>query len=155
MNRLEESVASYQQAIRLRQDYPEAHNNLGSALANQGNLTAAIACFREALRRDPKLDQTREDLRKALDLRGRTGPTLEQLEATARENPHNTFAKLDLAQALYDKQQYLRSIEVYRELLVIDPSKGRGHPRGGGLRAFLFSRGCRFRFSSALAGGGD
>lgn len=116
-----EAVRIYRRVLDAKPGYAEAHNNLGSALANQGNLTAAIACFREALRRDPKLDQTREDLRKALALRGRTGPTLEQLEATARENPHNTFAKLDLAQALYDKQQYRRSIEVYRELLVIDP----------------------------------
>ncbi len=120
MKRFGEAIRIYRRVLDAKPGYAEAHNNLGSALANQGNLTAAIACFREALRRDPKLDQTREDLRKALELRGRTGPTLEQLEATARENPHNTFAKLDLAQALYDKQQYLRSIEVYRELLVID-----------------------------------
>ncbi len=121
MKRYGEAIRIYRRVLDAKPGYAEAHNNLGSALANQGNLTAAIACFREALRRDPKLDQTREDLRKALELRGRTGPTLEQLEATARENSHNTFAKLDLAQALYDKQQYLRSIEVYRELLVIDP----------------------------------
>ena len=43
-------MACYQQALCLRPDYAEAHSNLGVALAGQGKLTEAAACYQQALR---------------------------------------------------------------------------------------------------------
>ncbi len=42
--------------------YPEAHVNLGVALAYQGKADAAISAFREALRICPNLDDARRNL---------------------------------------------------------------------------------------------
>ena len=48
-----EAVAQYQEALRLKPDYAEAHNNLGNALRDQGQLAAAVAQYQEALRVKP------------------------------------------------------------------------------------------------------
>ena len=41
------------EAIRLKPDYAEAHNNLGIALTDQGKLDEAVAEYREAIRLKP------------------------------------------------------------------------------------------------------
>ena len=46
---LTEAVACYQQALRLKPDYAEAHSNLGVALTEQGKLTEAVASYQQAL----------------------------------------------------------------------------------------------------------
>ena len=33
-------------ALAIEPDWPEAHNNLGNALRDQGDLNQAVACFR-------------------------------------------------------------------------------------------------------------
>ena len=43
-----EAVACFREALRLRPDFPEAHDHLGVALSNQGECSEAIACYREA-----------------------------------------------------------------------------------------------------------
>ena len=48
--KLEEAIASYQQALRLKPDYAEAYSNLGNALQDQGKLEEAIASYEQALR---------------------------------------------------------------------------------------------------------
>ena len=48
-----EAVACYRRALELKPDYAEAHNNLGIALKEQGNLEEAAACYLRALRLDP------------------------------------------------------------------------------------------------------
>lgn len=42
-------MACYRKALVLKPDYAEAHNNLGTALTDQGKLDEAIACYRQAL----------------------------------------------------------------------------------------------------------
>ena len=51
--KLDEAIAEYREAMRLKPDYPEAHNNLGVTLKDQGKLDEAIAEYREALRLKP------------------------------------------------------------------------------------------------------
>jgi Flp pilus assembly protein TadD len=50
----------------IRADYPEAHNNLGVALARQGKINEAIAHFSEAVRLKPDYMQARANLQFAL-----------------------------------------------------------------------------------------
>jgi tetratricopeptide (TPR) repeat protein len=48
-----EAAARYAEAVRLRPDYAEAHNNLGVLLARQGKTAEAAAHFAEAVRLKP------------------------------------------------------------------------------------------------------
>ena len=49
----DEAIAEYREAIRLKPDFAEAHNNLGNALQAKGKLDEAIAEYREAIRLKP------------------------------------------------------------------------------------------------------
>ena len=46
---MDEAVACYRRALELKPDSAEAHNNLGNAWKDQGELDEAIACYRRAL----------------------------------------------------------------------------------------------------------
>jgi tetratricopeptide (TPR) repeat protein len=48
--RLDEAIAEEREAIRLKKDYAEAHNNLGVDLQDKGQVDEAIAEYREAIR---------------------------------------------------------------------------------------------------------
>ena len=51
--KLDEAIAEYREAIRLKPDYAEAHDNLGIALEARAKLDEAIAAYREAIRLKP------------------------------------------------------------------------------------------------------
>jgi Flp pilus assembly protein TadD len=72
----------FEEALRLRPAYPEAHNNLGGVLYLEGRRSEAIAQFTEALRLRPGFTEARNNLGVAQSApamtpgapRGRTGP---------------------------------------------------------------------------------
>jgi tetratricopeptide (TPR) repeat protein len=53
MGKLPEAVAQYEQALRSRPDYVEAHFNLGLALEKLGRATEAIEQYKHALELRP------------------------------------------------------------------------------------------------------
>ena len=55
--RLDEAVAAYREAIRLKPDYAQAHYNLGTALFAQEKFDEADAEFAEAKRLKPDIDE--------------------------------------------------------------------------------------------------
>jgi Flp pilus assembly protein TadD len=60
----------FEEALRLRPESPEVHNNLGLVLAQQGRLDAAAAHFREALRLRPGFQDAQLNLARAQALLG-------------------------------------------------------------------------------------
>ena len=71
MGKLEEAIAEYREALRLKPDYPEAHANLGNALKDQGKLDEAITECREALRLKPDYAEAHYNLGNALSQPGK------------------------------------------------------------------------------------
>jgi tetratricopeptide (TPR) repeat protein len=57
-----EAVTRLKQAVALKPDFVEAHNNLGVALASEHDLDEAIAEFREALRLKPDYAEAHNNL---------------------------------------------------------------------------------------------
>ena len=60
--RIEEAIAHFQQALRIRPDLPEVRYNLGSALAQVGRVPEAIAQYKQALRIKPDFAEARNAL---------------------------------------------------------------------------------------------
>ncbi len=48
--RMDDAVAAYREAVQLKPDHSEAHNNLGAALQALGQMEEANAAYREAIR---------------------------------------------------------------------------------------------------------
>jgi tetratricopeptide (TPR) repeat protein len=67
---LDGAAARYREAVRLKPDVPEAHNNLGVALRRKGDFDAAIAAFQAAVRLKPDAAETHNNLAVALRSKG-------------------------------------------------------------------------------------
>ena len=64
--------AHYEQALRIKPDYAEAHNNLGIALAQTGKIEEAIAHYEQALRIKPDYAEAHNNLGIALAQTGKS-----------------------------------------------------------------------------------
>jgi tetratricopeptide (TPR) repeat protein len=64
--RLNDAIAQYEEALRLRPDYAPGWHNLGVSRFNLGNMPAAAAAFREELRLSPNDPAARQALAAAL-----------------------------------------------------------------------------------------
>jgi Flp pilus assembly protein TadD len=78
---LDEAVAHFKEALRLKPDLAEAHTNLGNALQRMGRLKEAVAEYREAVRLKPDLAEAHNDLGNALPKLGQ----IKEGEAECRE----------------------------------------------------------------------
>jgi serine/threonine protein kinase/tetratricopeptide (TPR) repeat protein len=114
---LDEIIAEYREAIRLKKDYAEAHNNLGDALEETGQIDEAAAEWCEAIRH-------KADLMKAHI----------NLYVTAKDAVLDGFgkgdaAKLDEKQRARRRQQALdllrADLEVWDKFLEKEPAKAR------------------------------
>ena len=63
---LEEAIAEFRTAIRLKPDDGDAHYNLGIALADQGNREEAIAEYRKARDNAPRGSKLAQLVERAL-----------------------------------------------------------------------------------------
>ena len=70
---LEKAVEALREAIRLKPDFVQAHNNLGIALCGQGKKAEAIAELREAIRLKPDYANAHSNLGGALLQQGKLG----------------------------------------------------------------------------------
>jgi tetratricopeptide (TPR) repeat protein len=73
---VDEAVAHFQKAVDLRPDFPIAHNNLGSALLQQGRVDEAVTHFQKAVDLKPDYTDAYANLGAALSLKGRTRETI-------------------------------------------------------------------------------
>jgi tetratricopeptide (TPR) repeat protein len=106
LGRLDEAEASYRQAIALKPEFAEFHNNLGNALQQLGRLDEAEASYRQAISLKPDFAEVHNNLGTTLKELGR----LDEAEASYGQAialmPSFTNALKNRWQLLYDKKQY-------------------------------------------------
>ena len=127
LGRPAEAEASYREALRLRPDYPEAHNNLGARCGTSADLAEAEASCREALRLRPDFPEAHSNLGNALRDLGR--PT--EAEASYREalrlRPDSADAHNNLGAALQCLRPPAEAEASYREALRLRPDYPDAH----------------------------
>ena len=79
--------ALFREALRLKPDYAEAHNNLGIALQEQGQLAAAVAQYQEAIRLKPDYAEAHNNLGNALQEQGQLAAAVTQYQEALRLKP--------------------------------------------------------------------
>ncbi len=99
--RLDDAVAQYQEALRLKSDIAETHTNLGNAwLKMPGRQGDAIAQFEEALRLDPKYADAHFYLANALVETGHIPEAIQHYEAALRSDANLAEASNNLGMIL-------------------------------------------------------
>jgi tetratricopeptide (TPR) repeat protein len=114
----EEAIANFEQALWLKPDYPEGHNNLGSALRGLGRPQEAVIHLQEAIRLKPDYFEAHYNLGLALKDLGRP-EALKQFEEAVRLKPdfaeaHNTLgnALKAIGRSEEAKAQYQQALQL-------------------------------------------
>jgi Flp pilus assembly protein TadD len=125
--KLPEAIAEYREALQLKPDYPEAHNNLGNALAGQGNLEAAIAEYREALQLKPDYPEAHNNLGAALARQGKLEEAIAEYREALQLKPDYPGAHNNLGAALARQGKLEEAITEFREAIRLKPNFPEAH----------------------------
>lgn len=139
-----EAVHWYEEAIRIRGAYPEAHNNLGVALVASGDVRGAILHYREALRIWPNYPAAHNNLGTALVATGDVRGAVQQYREALRLRADYPEAHNNLAVVLGSMGEFDEAIREHREALRIKPNYAEAH---GDLGVTLAAAG---RFGEAI-----
>ena len=87
----------YQEALRLKPDYADAHNNMGSAFERLDQFDEALACYREAVRLNPNNADAISNLGMIASRRNHLDEALRHYEAALLQKPELSIARWNRA----------------------------------------------------------
>ena len=128
---IDEAVSHFREAIRLKPDLAEAHNNLCHASAQLGRVNAAVDECSEALRINPNLPTAHNDLGAALASLGRFDRARAEFEAALRLDGRYSDAHNNLANILARAGQEAEAVDHYREAVRTAPEFAAAHSNLG------------------------
>ena len=137
LGRLEEALASFEQALRLAPNFAEAHVNVGNLLQQQGRFEEAIARYRQALLLKPESAEARNNLGNALRARGIGEEAVACYREALRLKPGYFDAWLNLSTALKDLGRLEEAEASCREALRLKPDLAEAYAN---LSAILLER---------------
>lgn len=117
----EEEGACYNEALRLRSDYPEAHNNLAVVLRAQGRHGEAAEHYREALRLRPTYPEAHYNYAILLDATGSAAGAAERYEHSLSLRPEYVDAHHGYANFLKAHGDLAAAEDHYLEVLRLRP----------------------------------
>jgi len=126
----DQAVAEYQAAIALKPDYPEVHNNLGSAWSKlPGRQAEAAAELQTALRLKPDYAEAHYNLANVwLQMPGRLDDAIAEYQAAVRLAPDFADAHYNLGNAWFGQPGRLAdAIGQFKETIRLDPNFAEAH----------------------------
>ena len=117
LGKLDDAVAAYREALRIKPNYAEAHGNLGRALHEQGKHDAAAAAYRVALRIKPDDPSAHCNVGAALHSQGKLTEAVAAYRAALQNKPEYAKAICNLGTALADQGKLDEAVPAYGEAL--------------------------------------
>ena len=124
---VQEGLAHFQEALKLKPDYAGARMNLGTALRTMGHYAEAIAQYNEALRLNPNIPEAHTNLGVALRAVGRLNEAIVQYKEGLRLKSDFPESHLLLAEALQESGSLEEALTHIHEALRIDPKYPQAH----------------------------
>jgi tetratricopeptide (TPR) repeat protein len=115
------AMRQFQEAIRLKPDYAEAHYNLGFALDQQGQTDAAIGEYETAIRLDPDDAESHNGIGHVLAEKGELAEAIRQFQEAIRLKPDYTDAHYNLGIQFDNQGQTDAAIHQFKEALRLQP----------------------------------
>ena len=125
--RIQEAMGRYEQALRIKSDYAEAHVNLGAALIKQGKPEEAIRHYEAALRLNPDEPEAHNDLGNALFKLGRGAEAVAQYEQALHHNADSPAVHFNMGTALRQLGRLTEAIGEYEQALRLRPDYPEAH----------------------------
>ena len=123
----DEEADCYREALRLRPDYPEAHNNYAVLLRTRGEHGEAAKHYQEALRIRPDYPEAHYNYAALLHARGSTAGAAKHYREALRLRPDYVDAHHALANLLVARGEHAVAAEHYQEALRLRPDYPEGH----------------------------
>ena len=123
----EDEAEYYREALRLRPDYPEAHNNLAILLRARGDQAKAAEHYREAIRLRPGYPEGHYNYAILLESRGSTAGAAEHYREALRLRPDYVDAHHGYANLLKVRGDLDEAEKHYTEALRLRPEYAEVH----------------------------
>lgn len=121
------TVECLRKAIRLKPDFPEAHNNLGVALEALGRLDEAVLAHREALRLRPDYAECHNNLANVLQKRGPVSEAISEYHKAIAIKKDYPEAYSNLAAAYCELGQVDKALDCQRRVIAMRPDWPNAH----------------------------
>jgi protein O-GlcNAc transferase len=125
--RLDDARLSFEQALYLQPDLPEAYNNLGLTQLNQDEAHDARLSFEQALGLRSDMADACNNLGLAWDALGKPDDALACFERAVDSGPHHIGALTNLGNAYKDRGHAVLAVAAYRKVLSLNPDNGPVH----------------------------
>jgi tetratricopeptide (TPR) repeat protein len=130
-SRAQESVSFFRVCVALRPQSPDAHGNLGIALAHKGRPDEAIAEYQEVLRLNKDYAVAHLNLGAALYFKGRLDEAIAEYQEALRLNKDYAPAHSNLGNALRDKGRLDEAIAECKEAIRLNKDCALAHSNLG------------------------
>jgi tetratricopeptide (TPR) repeat protein len=123
------SIALFEQAVRVTANSPVAYNNLGTALAAANRLEEAVLHFQHALRINPNFAPAHSNLGLALELDNKLEPAIAEYTAAVRCDARYAPAHYNLGAALLLRQNTDDAIAHLSQAVRLRPDHADAHSK--------------------------
>jgi len=127
LGKLDDAIAHYREALRIKPYYVRVHNNLGIALRDQGKLDEAITHYYTALKINPTYADAHNNLALALKDKGNLDEAISQYRKALQRNPSSAEVHNNLGIALRQRGDLDEAITHYEKALRLDPLLSDAH----------------------------
>lgn len=121
LDRDDEAMDCYYQALQLDPNYEEAHYNLGCCYKLQNQPAQAESHFRKAIEIDPKYSRAYAELGIVLKKKGEIKEAVQLLRKSIRLNPNYGWSRVYLANTLWHQRKLKAADEQYQKVIEIWP----------------------------------
>ena len=115
------SLKIYQQALKIKPDYADAHFNVGILLQNQAKFHDAIKAYKTALSIDQNLTAVHNNLGITYQNLGDTEAAEKSFHQALEADPRNFEVLNNLGIISQDKGEFLKAIGYFKQALEIEP----------------------------------
>ena len=121
LGKLPAATGCYEEALRLKPRYAEAHYNLATVLREQGDLEAATQHYHKALRITPEDVEILNDLAGALTLQGDVEEAIGCYRVALHLEPDMAELHVNLGQAFEQQGNTDAAVACYEKAVELDP----------------------------------
>ncbi len=120
--KLEESIEFYQQALKFKPDFAEAHYSLGSILQRQGKLKEALQSYQQALKFKPSWDKIYNKLGNIFQQQGDFERATQFYQQALKLNPNFVDAYNNFGNLLKEQGKFENAIQLYQQVIRLKPN---------------------------------
>jgi predicted O-linked N-acetylglucosamine transferase (SPINDLY family) len=127
----EAALSSYDQAILLKPEYPEAHNNRGNVLHDLGYLQDALTSFDRAIALRPGFAEAYSNRGNALRMLNQHNSALESFDKAISVKPAYAEGHNNRGNALQELRRHSAAIESYDRAIALKPNYAQAYYNRG------------------------